>query len=121
MILDNFIRDHSAGKRDRGINSSSSRGRSPREEEGEALRLHWTVGEAHCSMESQEICSVITVFKWVENSPALLYMFVKTLKIGYLENHLLDNIFAWNFAVFAFSTCLGGVQNFKSSSFKVFP
>ena len=37
----------------------------------------------------------MTIFKSVENSlaPALLYMFVKTLKIGYLENHLLDNIF----------------------------
>ena len=61
-------------------------------------------------------------FQTFENGPALLYMFVRTLKIGYLENHLPNRISPWNFALFAFtfSTYLGDTEIFKFLSFKVF-
>ena len=58
---------YSAGKRDRGK-------RHPREEGGEAPRLHRTGGEAPCSMKGRKTRREENVFKGVENLPALLYV-----------------------------------------------
>ena len=60
---------YSAGKRDRGK-------RHPREEGGEAPRLHRTGGEAPCSMKGRKTRREENVFKGVENLPALLYTIV---------------------------------------------
>ena len=60
---------YSAGKRDRGK-------RHPREEGGEAPRLHRTGGEAPCSMKGRKTWREENVFKGVENLPALLYTIV---------------------------------------------
>ena len=61
--------NYSAGKRDRGK-------RHPREEGGEAPRLHRTGGEAPCSMKGRKTRREENVFKGVENLPALLYTIV---------------------------------------------
>ena len=64
-----FPNNYSAGKRDRGK-------RHPREEGGEAPRLHRTGGEAPCSMKGRKTRREENVFKGVENLPALLYTIV---------------------------------------------
>ena len=56
--------------------SATGEKRHPREEGGEAPRLHRTGGEAPCSMKGRKTRREENVLKGVENLPALLYTIV---------------------------------------------
>ena len=77
--------------------------------------------EQEASPPVQRKVALKMVSTFVENLPALLYMIMQTLKIGYLEN-LLPNGFETSYCtLFAFSTYLANIQKHKSLSFMVFP